>query len=210
VKNKRKKKPLFARLVAQLDEACKSALFMRDIDEFGNKCPLCENIFLPKNFQWNHLISQKKQSVKWDLRNLYRLCRGCNMRHEYYPEYFTSWWLKRHGEEAYQALVRKSAVPAKFKSSDLRRMLLEFTTNSDIAECSGVTPALTGKLPVDKNKNMALIFAAWFMFAGSIFINGKLKNDGRIANDTGRCADALEKIAIENHISAKGKEVRLR
>ena len=42
-------------------------------------------------------------------------------------------------------------------------------------------------------KALAWTVAAWFMIAGSIFINGKLKNDGAIARDTARVADALER-----------------
>lgn len=43
-------------------------------------------------------------------------------------------------------------------------------------------------------KVLTWIVALWFMAAGTIFVNGKLRNDGRIANDTARVADAIEKM----------------
>lgn len=59
-------------------------------------------------------------------------------------------------------------------------------------------------------KALAWTVAVWFMIAGSIFINGKLRNDGMIARDTSRCADALEQLMRNNYLSAQVKEVRLR
>lgn len=59
-------------------------------------------------------------------------------------------------------------------------------------------------------KALAWVVAVWFMVAGSVFINGKLRNDGNIARDTTRAADALEQIMRNNYLFTEVKEVRLR
>jgi len=50
------------------------------------------------------------------------------------------------------------------------------------------------------------ILITWIIVAGSIFIHGKLRNDGRIARDTERVADALEQIVKNNYLFAEVKE----
>lgn len=118
---KRKKKSLIVRLVEEMDAIAKAQMFARDRKEWGNKCGLCGRSDL--RLDWNHLISKTKYSVRWNPINIYAFCIGCNMRHEFNPQYYTAWWLKRHGAEAYQALVAWSNIPAKFKSKDLKAMI---------------------------------------------------------------------------------------
>jgi hypothetical protein len=50
------------------------------------------------------------------------------------------------------------------------------------------------------------ILITWVIAAGSVFIHGKLRNDGRIARDTERVADALEQIVKNNYLFAEVKE----
>lgn len=59
-------------------------------------------------------------------------------------------------------------------------------------------------------KALAWVVAVWFMLAGSVFIAGKLKNDGNIARDTTRAANALEKIVSQADLPTQLKERRLR
>lgn len=118
---KRKKKSLIVRLVEELDAIVKAKMFERDRKEWGKACGLCGRSDL--RLDWNHLISASKYSVRWNPLNIYALCYACNMRHEFHPHYYTAWWLKRHGAEAYQALVAWSNIPAKFKSKDLKAMI---------------------------------------------------------------------------------------
>lgn len=59
-------------------------------------------------------------------------------------------------------------------------------------------------------KFLAWILAAWIMIIGSIFVQGKLRNDGNIARDTTRAANALEKIVSQADLPTQIKERRLR
>lgn len=59
-------------------------------------------------------------------------------------------------------------------------------------------------------KLLAWVVAVWFMAAGSIFIRGKMQNDGRIAQDTARVADSLDKIVGNRNLSTDIKESCLR
>lgn len=121
----KKKKSLVARLVKELDDKCKALILSRDRKEFGTRCSLCEED--NHGLMWCHLISATKYATRWDPINIYAQCRGCNFRHEFHPQYYTAWWINRHGEEAYQALVRKSSQPANYKSKDLKLILEAFS-----------------------------------------------------------------------------------
>lgn len=118
---KRKKKPSIKSLIKTMDEQFKEKIFTRDIKEFGSKCSLC--LADGVRLIWCHLISARKYSVRWAHRNVYAQCNSCNIRHEHYPEYYTAWWVRRHGEEAYQELVRESMVPANYKRKDYEQMI---------------------------------------------------------------------------------------
>lgn len=124
IQGKRVKKIPIKKLILAIDDAFKAKIFARDVSEFGpSVCPLCQK---PSDFfQWNHLISAAKYSVRWNPLNVYRLCRGCNIRNEFHPQYFTAWWLKRHGEAVYHALVMASNQVADYKRKDYERILGE-------------------------------------------------------------------------------------
>lgn len=128
---KRKKKSPIVRLVEELDSIIKGCMFVRDRREWGNKCGLCGKV---APLQWNHLVSASKYSTRWNMLNIHAFCRGCNMRHEHHPQYYTVWWIKRYGAEAYAELVEKSNQPANFKSKDLKRMIEQAKTRKEVED----------------------------------------------------------------------------
>ena len=122
--SKRVKKIPIKKLILAIDDAFKAKIFARDVAEFGpSVCPLCQK---PSDFfQWCHMISAAKYATRWNPLNVYRQCRGCNLRHEFHPQYFTDWWLKRHGAAVYHALVFASNQVADYKRKDYEKILGE-------------------------------------------------------------------------------------
>ena len=103
------------RLIAELDRLYSLAVRARDSRETGGACVLgCGRI---ENVA--HLITRSKHSVRWDLRNGTGQCYGANMTHEFNPHIYTAWWIKKHGLEAYENLVRDSNLVAGFGLGDL-------------------------------------------------------------------------------------------
>jgi nitrate/TMAO reductase-like tetraheme cytochrome c subunit len=111
------------KLVAELDRVFSLWIRARDHEEFGGICSLCHS---QKAIQCAHLISRSKHSVRWDPRNAYAQCAGCNVRHEFHSQYYTSWWVARHGVESYQQLFRDSNKIAKFSRQDLEDMIQRY------------------------------------------------------------------------------------
>lgn len=56
----------------------------------------------------SHLITRGKNSVRWDDVNCNCQCYSCNLRHEYYPEYYTKWFIQNYGQAMYEDLVDRS------------------------------------------------------------------------------------------------------
>lgn len=57
--------------------------------------------------QAGHLISRTKYPIRWDERNLYCQCSGCNKIHEYTPDIYRRKWesIIRGGRDQYEKLV---------------------------------------------------------------------------------------------------------
>ena len=82
-------------------------------------CVLCGT---KNNPTVGHLITRGKYSVRWDEENAFCQCKGCNFRHEYQPEQFTSWYINRFGKEKYIELVLKSNQIKKFKTFEIEEI----------------------------------------------------------------------------------------
>jgi 5-methylcytosine-specific restriction endonuclease McrA len=81
--------------------------------------------------QCGHLISRASYSTRWDEMNANGSCSGCNMAHEYRPEDFTNWWIKKHGTKAYDMLVAKGHSVFKISNSDLYLLGDEFKRKAE-------------------------------------------------------------------------------
>lgn len=127
VRKPRKAKSERKRLVAQLDAVFSLYIRMRDRAKTKGACVLgCGFIE-----QCAHLITRAKHSVRWDPRNASGQCAGANIRHEYDPNPYTSWYIRQHGLEAYEALVRDSNRIAKFSNDQLRGILADLKSKME-------------------------------------------------------------------------------
>jgi hypothetical protein len=120
---KRKKKSLRVRLVEALDKAFNAWIIKRDAVLYPG-CTLCG--IKGVKLYCAHLISSSKYATRWHPGNAYSQCCGCNLRHEFHPQYYTAWWIKKHGEHAYHELVALSNVPPKHKTKDLEALIEMF------------------------------------------------------------------------------------
>lgn len=106
------RKPTRKRLIRNLDTAFSEVILKRD-----KCCVLCGKT---EHLAAGHLISRACYAVRWDERNVFVQCRGCNLLHEFRPERFTLWFLNRHGLDAYRLLCEDSKIQRKFSNQDLR------------------------------------------------------------------------------------------
>lgn len=82
-----------------------------------------------------HLITRNAKSVRFDERNVFCQCASCNFLHEHRPELFTSWFLLKYGQEAYETLVADSKRIKKWTVGEL--LELEDGFNRLTAEMDG-------------------------------------------------------------------------
>ena len=84
-------------------------------------CVLCGN----PQIDSGHLFTRRHHSTRWDLTNCNGQCKTCNYRHnkDTYP--YTTWWVKKYGEPAYQDLRKRFWQRADFKNYQLDDMYLE-------------------------------------------------------------------------------------
>ena len=108
---KKIKKTARQKAVKKADAAM--SLYVRARDK---RCVLCGT---PYRLQAGHLIRRGKWSVRYDERNVFCQCAGCNKRHNYYPEFYTNWWINRFGQEAYDKLVRDSQKLKHYTTAEL-------------------------------------------------------------------------------------------
>lgn len=113
-KTKRKK------LIFKLDQVCSQIVRKRD-----KRCVICGST---KNLQCSHLIKRGRLSVRFDItdtHNLHTNCASCNYRHNNYPEFYTSWYLDKYGQDEYNRLLDKSQMLWKPTISELEELLAE-------------------------------------------------------------------------------------
>lgn len=118
---KPKRKPSRRGKVKRLDNAF--SIYIRNRDNWT--CQTCGSREKAK-LQCGHLFSRVAYSTRWDERNAYCQCSGCNMRHEYDPGPLTIRFLRDYTEEGYDALHRKFRETAKYKDSDLDAMIRSY------------------------------------------------------------------------------------
>ena len=105
------------KLVKALDAVCREWVM-----DTANVCECCGS---RDRLQCGHLFSRIAYSTRWDKRNLYVQCSGCNMKHEYDPLP-----LLRHAEsvwsrEEIDRLHADYSKPRKFSNPELAALLEE-------------------------------------------------------------------------------------
>ena len=111
-------------LLKKLDTITRELVFERD--EYCVTCPIWMEIkpeHTPSQvMQPGHYITRGARSVRWDLRNVYKQCRTCNMMHEYRPEVMAWYVLSVLGIKGFEKLVFDGNKPKKFLKPDLEEL----------------------------------------------------------------------------------------
>jgi hypothetical protein len=93
------RKPSIKTLRDKADALFSMRIRLRDQREIGH-CHLCN-----KPIQCvSHLFTRSTYALRWDDRASFGSCSGCNCSHEYRPEIYTAWFIKKYGHELYLEL----------------------------------------------------------------------------------------------------------
>jgi hypothetical protein len=111
----RKKLPKRKTLKTKLDRIF--SLYIRKRDA---ACVLCGSTQNPNN---GHLFSRRALSTRWCEINCNQQCYPCNFRHtmDFYP--YQNWFVKKHGQEAYDELYRKYRSTRKITRTEMVEMI---------------------------------------------------------------------------------------
>lgn len=75
--------------------------------------------------QPGHIISRAKIAVRWDLFNVHKQDANDNLLHEYYPEVYITWFIKKHGLDQWKRMEQDSRVITKYSMDDLETLYVE-------------------------------------------------------------------------------------
>lgn len=118
-KPKRRKTTERKRLIKRLDDITREIVLLRD-----GRCVTCGKT---DSLQCGHLITRARYGVRWDLLNCAVQCAGCNLRHEFNPEIYTNWFLRKYGLNEYQSLCHRSETQGKYSIGELEGILFDLT-----------------------------------------------------------------------------------
>ena len=104
----------YKQLLKQADKVFSDFIRTRD----GFICQLCGNDD-SSVMQCSHLIKRGKMGTRFEELNCVCHCSSCNFRHNFYPEFYTEWFLMIHGDKVYSDLIKKSQSVKKFSRHDL-------------------------------------------------------------------------------------------
>ena len=106
------------RLIKELDRIFSFYIRTRD----GWKCVTCGSTDR-ESLQCGHLFSRISYNTRWDERNAYCQCSGCNFRHEHDPGPLTSYFLSLYSSREYQKLYNESHKQRHFYNYDLIKLI---------------------------------------------------------------------------------------
>lgn len=106
------------KLISKLDKVFSEYIRKRD-----KRCITCGHTEQLTN---SHLITRSKYSVRWSELNCHCQCRGCNMLHEFQPEHYTNWFIKKYGLKKYQNLILESNQTKKFTDTELEGLIKKY------------------------------------------------------------------------------------
>jgi hypothetical protein len=110
------KKKTISKLKADADKWFSYFIRIRD----NNICFICGKKMDFVDSQAGHLISRTATAIRWDERNVFCSCGGCNYRHEFRPEVMTNIFIDTFGLDEYQRLYLLSK-----RTEKLSRLYLE-------------------------------------------------------------------------------------
>ena len=117
------KKPTRSKLLKKLDTVFSQWVRLSNADNNKNCiCVTCNKVFFWKEIQAGHFMSRKHYSTRWDKRNVFPQCVGCNV-FKYGLAYEYSLFL---GSVVANELYLKSKETVKFTNYELEEMIKDY------------------------------------------------------------------------------------
>tara|TARA_R100000541_G_scaffold5598_1_gene13056 strand:+ start:8765 stop:9148 length:384 start_codon:yes stop_codon:yes gene_type:complete len=118
------KKPTRSKLVKKLDTVFSQWVRLSNADNNKNCiCITCNKTFFWKEIQAGHFMSRKHYSIRWDERNVFPQCCGCNV-FRYGEQYKYSLYL---GNKLSKKLLEESRKLVKFTNVELEEMIQKYS-----------------------------------------------------------------------------------
>lgn len=90
--------------------------YIRQRDGFCVVCGIRDTL------ECGHIFTRANKSTMYDTHpegNCHAQCHACNQLHESEPEHFTNWFIRRHGQDAYDELLRRSHLIKQYTLTEL-------------------------------------------------------------------------------------------
>lgn len=117
---KRVKKPSLPKLMKKADKVFSEWIRNRD----NHQCVVCGSTYIVQN---GHLIARGKKATRFDEKNCNAQCSSCNYKHNFEPQHYTSWFIKKYGEQEYLNLVELSKTIKKFNRYELEELIEKYS-----------------------------------------------------------------------------------
>lgn len=104
-------------LIKKIDATCSKAVLRMDNNISWDQPP-CEGFMC-----CNHLFRRGLQKVRFYPLNMYCGSSGANFRHERFPEYMTTWFIRKYGFHVYEEMQALSIGEAKYTRQELDDIL---------------------------------------------------------------------------------------
>lgn len=104
----------------------------------------------PRGCQVGHYIGRDCTRLRWDLRNLFPQCSGCNIYHNTNPAPFTMAIINKIGVNRIEELnlIAKRAIGDKMSNTEKRQLLVELTGELEKLKNAASAPHEHVQLPV--------------------------------------------------------------
>ena len=121
---KNSKKPTRRKLIQKLDTVFSRWVRLSNTDNRGYcKCVTCNKQFHWKNIQAGHFMSRKHYSTRWDEKNVFPQCVGCNVYRSGEQYKYSIYLGKKTSEEMYI----KSKQIVKYTSLEIQYLINKYT-----------------------------------------------------------------------------------
>lgn len=120
---KEAKKKSLSQIKKQLDKYFSLYVRSRELKEGKAMCVCCGVKKRPEEMQCGHYVSRSNLSLRWDERNGWPCCIGCNVfKHGNYPAY-TEYLINRFGAPWLQNLIKEGKMIRKWTHKELEELL---------------------------------------------------------------------------------------
>jgi len=99
-------------------------VFNKFIRERDLQCVICGS---KDGVSAGHLITSKRIGIRYNPLNCHAQCRGCNMKHQWFPEIYFMWFLNKFNIRKFKSLVEQSIQP--FNDDQIKEVIEQYGTN---------------------------------------------------------------------------------